>query len=82
MCCHTEKLSKFTRQEILIIFVYYLHSIDMKQERGVWAKKSKPSRRGSISGAPYKTAKGDRAEGWCGGVYEVAAGVGLCACKM
>ena len=46
---------------------------------GVWAKKSKPSRRGSISGAPYKTAKGDGAEGWCGGVYEVAAAVGLCA---
>jgi len=48
-------------------------------EEGVWAKKSKPSRRGSISGAPYKTAKGDGAEGWCGGVYEVAAAVGLCA---
>ena len=48
-------------------------------EEGVWAKKSKPSRRGSISGAPYKTAKGDGAEGWCGGVYEVAAVVGLCA---
>ena len=55
---------------------------NVRQERGVWAKKSKPSRRGWISGAPYKTAKGDRAEGWCGGVYEVAAGVGLCACKM
>ena len=28
---------------------------------GVWAKKSKPSRRGSISGAPYETATGDGA---------------------
>jgi hypothetical protein len=49
-----------------------------RQERGVWAKKSKLSCHGSILGAPYKTAKGDRAEGWCGGVYEAAAGVGLC----
>ena len=55
---------------------------NVRQERGVWAKKSKPSRRGSILGAPYKTAKGDCAEGWCGGVYEVVAGVGLCACEM
>jgi hypothetical protein len=46
---------------------------------GAWAKKPKPSRRGSISGAPYELAKGDGAEGWCGGVYEVAAAVGLCA---
>ena len=48
---------------------------------GVWAKKSKPSRRGSISGAPRKTAKGYGAEGWCGGVYEVVVVVGLCACE-
>jgi hypothetical protein len=50
-----------------------------KVGEGVWTKKSKPSRRGSISGAPYETAKGDGAEGWCGGVYEVAVAVGLCA---
>ena len=30
---------------------------------GAWAKKPKPSRRGSISGAPYEIAKGDGAEG-------------------
>jgi hypothetical protein len=46
---------------------------------GVWAKKPKLSRRGSISGAPYRTVKGDDAEWWCGGVYEAAAAVGLCA---
>jgi len=48
---------------------------------GVWAKRSKPSHHGLISGAPYETAKGDGAEGWCGGVYEVAVEVGLCTCK-
>jgi hypothetical protein len=48
---------------------------------GVWAKKSKPSHHGSILGAPHKMAKGDGAEGWCGGVYEVAAVVGLCTCE-
>ena len=30
---------------------------------GAWAKKPKPSCRGSISGAPYEIAKGDGAEG-------------------
>jgi hypothetical protein len=49
---------------------------------GVWAKKSKLSRCGSISGALYKTAKGDGVEWWCGRVYEEAAAVGLCARKM
>jgi hypothetical protein len=47
---------------------------------GVWAIKPKPSRRGSISGAPSETAKGDGGEMWCGGVYEVVVVVvGLCA---
>jgi hypothetical protein len=46
---------------------------------GVWAKKPKPSRHGSISGAPYGMANGDNAEGLCDGVYEVAAAAGLCA---
>ena len=50
-----------------------------KAGEGVWAKRLKPSRRGSISGAPCKTAKGDGVEGWCSGVYEVAVVVGLCA---
>ena len=49
---------------------------------GVWAKRLKPSRCGLILGALCKTAKGDGAEGWCGGVYEVAAVVGLCTCEM
>jgi hypothetical protein len=49
---------------------------------GVWAKRSKLSCRGSILGAPCKTAKGDGAEGWCGGAYEVSAVVGLCAHEM
>ena len=49
---------------------------------GVWAKRPKPSRRGSISGALCETAKGDGAEGWCGGAYEVVVVVvGLCARK-
>jgi hypothetical protein len=48
---------------------------------GVWAKRLKLSRCGSILGAPCKTAKGDGAEGWCGGAYEVAVVVGLCAHK-
>jgi hypothetical protein len=48
---------------------------------GAWAKKPKLSRHGSILGAPYKMAKGDGAEGWCGGVHEVVAAVGLCACE-
>ena len=49
---------------------------------GVWAIKPKPSRRGSISGAPSKTARGDGGEMWCGGVYEVVVMVvGLCAHK-
>jgi hypothetical protein len=48
---------------------------------GVWAKRLKPSHHGSILGAPYETAKGDSAEGWCGGVYEVVGVVGLCACE-
>jgi hypothetical protein len=52
---------------------------------GVWAIKPKPSRRGSISGAPSKTARGDGGEMWCGGVYEVVVVVvvvvGLCAHK-
>jgi hypothetical protein len=46
---------------------------------GVWAKRPKLSHSGLISGAPCGTAKGDGAEGWCGGAYEVAAVVGLCA---
>jgi hypothetical protein len=46
---------------------------------GVLGQIPKLSRRGSISGAPYKKAKGDDAGGWCGGVYEVVAAVGLCA---
>jgi hypothetical protein len=45
---------------------------------GVWAEQPKPSRRDSISGALCEMAKGDGVEGWCGGVYEVAAVVGLC----
>jgi hypothetical protein len=44
---------------------------------GVLAKRLKPNHHGLILGAPYKMAKGDGAEGWCGGVYEVAAAVGL-----
>jgi hypothetical protein len=52
-----------------------------KAGEGVWAKKLKPSCHSSILGAPYKTAKGDGAEGWCGGVYEVAVAVGLCTRK-
>jgi hypothetical protein len=48
---------------------------------GGWAKRPKPSHHSSISGAPCKTAKGDGVEGWCGGAYEVAAVVGLCACE-
>jgi hypothetical protein len=45
---------------------------------GVWAEQPKLSRRGSISGALCEMAKGDGVEGWCGGgVYEVAAVVGL-----
>ena len=49
---------------------------------GVWAKRPKPSCRGSILWAPCKTVKGDGAEGWCGGAYEVAAVVGLCTREM
>jgi hypothetical protein len=48
---------------------------------GVCAKRPKPSRRGSISGAPCETAKGDGAEGWCGGAYEVVVVVGSCGCE-
>jgi hypothetical protein len=50
-----------------------------KAGEGVWAKKPKPSRRGSILGALCKMAKGDGVEGLYGGVYEVAVVVGLCA---
>jgi hypothetical protein len=50
-----------------------------KAGEGVWAKKPKLSRCGSILGALCKMVKGDGVEGWCGGVYEVAAVVGLCA---
>jgi len=39
----------------------------------------KLSRRGSISGAACKMAKGGDGEGWCGGAYEVVVVVGLCA---
>ena len=49
-----------------------------KVGEGVWAKRPKPSRCGSILGAPCETAKGDGAEG-CGGAYEVAVVVGPCA---
>ena len=56
----------------------------MKREagEGVWAKRLKPSRRGSISVAPCKTAKGDIAWGWHGGTDQVVVVVvGLCGCK-
>jgi hypothetical protein len=37
-----------------------------KAGKGVWAKRLKPSRHGSILGALCKTAKGDVAWGWHG----------------
>ena len=64
---------------VVVVVGHCVHKCEVGES--VCAKKLKPSRRGSISGAPCKTAKGDSGEGWCGGVYEVVAVVGLCACK-
>ena len=41
------------------------------KHEGVWVKNPKPSRRGSVSGAPCGTGTGDVAWGWHGGAYEV-----------
>src|ERR1700733_8709651 len=53
--------------------------VKRKAGRGDLGQNPKRSRDGSISGAPYKTVKGDGVGRWCGGVYEVVAAVGLCA---
>jgi hypothetical protein len=52
-----------------------------KVGEGVWAKKPKLSHCGLILGALCEMVKGDGVKGWCGGVYEVAAVMGLCACE-
>ena len=51
-----------------------------KNEEGrvVWVKNPKPSRRGSVSGAPCGTGVGDGAWGWYGGTYEAVAAAGSC----
>jgi hypothetical protein len=43
-------------------------------------KNQKPSRRGSVSGAPHGTGMGDVAWGWHGGTYQAMV-VGLCGCE-
>jgi hypothetical protein len=42
----------------------------------VWAKKLKPSCRGSVSGTPCEMAMQDGAYRWCGGMCEVVVVVG------
>jgi hypothetical protein len=46
-------------------------------------KNQKPSRRGSVSGAPCGTGMGDGAWGWHGGTYQVVVVVvvGSCGCE-
>ena len=51
----------------------------VRETRGgerVWAKKLKPSCRGSVSGTPCEMAMQDGAYGWCGGMCEVVVVVG------
>ena len=50
----------------------------MRGEEQIWVENPKPSRCGSVSGAPCETAMGDSAEGWGGGTYEVVVVVGSC----
>jgi hypothetical protein len=74
---------------VINIYVHFLNTDEVmgccvrkcEEGDGVWAKKLKPSCRGSILAAPCEMTKGDGAEGWYGGVYEVAGAVGLCACE-
>jgi hypothetical protein len=49
---------------------------------GVWVKIPKPSRYGSVWGAPCETAMGDGAWGWHGGTYQAVVVVGRCAGEM
>ena len=51
-----------------------------KREAGeeVWAKNSKPSRRGSISGVPLGIVVENNGEMWWGGAYQVLVVAGLC----
>ena len=52
----------------------------MKREagEGVWAKNSKLSHHGSISGVPLGIVAEDDGEMWWGGAYQVLMVVGLC----
>jgi hypothetical protein len=45
-------------------------------------QKSKPSRRGSISGVPLETAVEGDGVSWCGGANEVVMVVGWLVCEM
>jgi len=63
--------------EVVVVVGHCIHKCEAGES--VCAKKPKPSRHGLILGAPCETVKGDSGEGWCGGVYEVVAVVGLCA---
>jgi len=51
---------------------------ETRGEERVWVEIPKPSRCGSVSGAPCETAMGDSAQGWGGGTYEVVVVVGSC----
>ena len=55
---------------------------EMQGREQVWVKILKPSRYGSVLGAPGGTATGDVVWGCGGGVYEVVVVAGLWVCKM